>query len=92
MTRLRFLFKGTEFITSERNELYGMVDFVANCGGLLGLFIGLSFMSVIEVGYFLLMVLGETIKYLWLGCLILLKVPRMRKDGEKRIFGCVKVD
>ncbi|KAK9709692.1 Amiloride-sensitive sodium channel [Popillia japonica] len=53
MTRLRFLFKEMQFITSERNELYGMVDFMANVGGLLGLFIGFSFVSMIEPFYFL---------------------------------------
>lgn len=42
-----------QFITSERNELYGQTDFWANCGGLLGLFTGFSFISVIEILYYL---------------------------------------
>ncbi|KAF5291401.1 hypothetical protein FQR65_LT01711 [Abscondita terminalis] len=46
-------FKEMQFITSERNELYGPTDFLANCGGLLGLFMGFSFLSIIEIVYFL---------------------------------------
>ncbi|KAF2886730.1 hypothetical protein ILUMI_19443, partial [Ignelater luminosus] len=53
MTRVTIFFKEQQFITSERNELYGPVDFLANCGGLLGLFIGFSFLSVMEIFYFL---------------------------------------
>ncbi|XP_022910283.2 pickpocket protein 28-like [Onthophagus taurus] len=46
-------FKEYQFIPSERSELYGIVDFVANIGGLLGLFIGCSVISVMEIVYFL---------------------------------------
>ncbi|KAF5270643.1 hypothetical protein FQA39_LY01381 [Lamprigera yunnana] len=52
-TRVFFFFKEQQFITSERNELYGFADFLASCGGLLGLFIGFSFLSIIEILYFL---------------------------------------
>ncbi|XP_017770444.1 PREDICTED: pickpocket protein 28-like [Nicrophorus vespilloides] len=52
MARVTIFFKEMQFITSERNELYGYTDFLANCGGLLGLFIGFSFLSVIETIYF----------------------------------------
>ncbi|KAJ8951539.1 hypothetical protein NQ318_020412 [Aromia moschata] len=53
MSRLTLYFKEQQFITSERNELYGLTDFLANCGGILGLFIGFSFLSIVEVFYFL---------------------------------------
>ncbi|EFA08873.2 Pickpocket protein 28-like Protein [Tribolium castaneum] len=53
MTRLTIFFKDMQFITSERNELYGQTDFLANCGGLLGLFTGFSFLSIVEIVYFL---------------------------------------
>lgn len=53
MTRLTISFKEMQFITSERNELYGSTDFLANCGGLLGLFTGFSFLSMVEMIYFL---------------------------------------
>ncbi|KAI8424535.1 hypothetical protein MSG28_002992 [Choristoneura fumiferana] len=35
-----------------RSELFGLTDFLANCGGLLGLFLGFSFLSLIEIFYF----------------------------------------
>lgn len=53
MARVTIFFKEQQFITSERNELYGSTDFLANCGGLLGLFMGFSFLSLLEIIYFL---------------------------------------
>ncbi|XP_049542464.1 pickpocket protein 28-like [Anopheles darlingi] len=52
-TTLEIYFKESHFITSKRTELYGFVDLLANCGGLLGLFMGVSFLSLIEICYFL---------------------------------------
>lgn len=31
-------FKANKFISNQRSELYGRTDFLAHCGGLLGLF------------------------------------------------------
>ncbi|XP_018568328.1 pickpocket protein 28-like [Anoplophora glabripennis] len=53
LSRITFFFKEQQFITSERNELYGLADFLANCGGILGLFTGFSFLSIVEIVYFL---------------------------------------
>lgn len=36
LARLTIFFKEAQFITSKRSELYGLSDFMANCGGLLG--------------------------------------------------------
>lgn len=36
LARLTIFFKEAQFITSKRSELYGVSDFMANCGGLLG--------------------------------------------------------
>ncbi|XP_073819616.1 pickpocket protein 28-like [Musca autumnalis] len=44
-------FKDNEFITTKRSELYGLYDFIANCGGVMGLFMGFSLLSVIEIFY-----------------------------------------
>ncbi|XP_059219966.1 pickpocket protein 28 [Stomoxys calcitrans] len=44
-------FKDNEFITSKRSELYGFSDFLANCGGVLGLFMGFSILSFVEIIY-----------------------------------------
>ncbi|GAB0097251.1 pickpocket protein 28 [Sergentomyia squamirostris] len=49
---ISLFFKDTQFITSRRSELYGWTHFIANCGGLLGLFMGVSLLSIIEIIYF----------------------------------------
>ena len=49
---LHLYFKDLHFITKERDELYTIVDFVANIGGLLGLCMGLSTISLMEIVYF----------------------------------------
>lgn len=51
--RLYIYFKEAQFITSKRSELYGTTDFLANCGGLLGLFMGVSLLSLVEIFYYL---------------------------------------
>lgn len=35
----------------KRSELIGLIDFLSNCGGLLGLFMGFSIMSFVEFSY-----------------------------------------
>lgn len=45
-------FKDNDLITTKRSELYGTTDFLANVGGLLGLFMGVSTLSVAELIYF----------------------------------------
>lgn len=52
LARLTIYFKEAQFITSKRSELYGVTDFLANCGGLLGLFMGVSLLSLAEIVYF----------------------------------------
>lgn len=42
MSRMIVSFKEAQFITSKRSELYGLTDFMANCGGLLGEFKNMS--------------------------------------------------
>lgn len=51
-TILRIFFGENEFLTSKRSELYGTTDFLANVGGLFGLFMGVSTLSVAELIYF----------------------------------------
>ncbi|XP_018572878.2 pickpocket protein 28-like [Anoplophora glabripennis] len=53
MSHFQVFFKSSQFITMERNELFGITDFLANFGGLLGLFIGFSMLSLIEIIYYL---------------------------------------
>uniref|UniRef100_A0A1I8Q8M8 Pickpocket protein 28-like n=1 Tax=Stomoxys calcitrans TaxID=35570 RepID=A0A1I8Q8M8_STOCA len=51
MSRLVIYFKENQFITSRRSELYGITELVANFGGVLGLFMGVSILSVVEIIY-----------------------------------------
>ena len=37
---------------NERDELYGAVDIISNIGGLLGLCMGFSMLSAVELVYF----------------------------------------
>lgn len=45
-------FKDAQFIPVKRSELFGLTDFLANCGGLLGLFMGVSILSLVEIFYY----------------------------------------
>jgi Amiloride-sensitive sodium channel len=49
-------------MTSERRERYGPTDFLANCGGFLGLFLGISVISFVEIVYFSTIRLWCTLK------------------------------
>ncbi|CAG9859505.1 unnamed protein product [Phyllotreta striolata] len=53
VSKLILFFKSSQFIGSERHVLYGPTDFLANFGGLLGLFTGFSILSLMEAIYFL---------------------------------------
>jgi amiloride-sensitive sodium channel len=53
VSSLTVYFRVNHFISSERHELYGLMDFVANFGGLLGLFTGFYIFSLMEIIYFL---------------------------------------
>jgi Amiloride-sensitive sodium channel len=46
------IFRENQFVPLERTRLYGITEFMASCGGILGLFLGFSFMSVLEIIYF----------------------------------------
>uniref|UniRef100_A0A1I8Q4T2 Uncharacterized protein n=1 Tax=Stomoxys calcitrans TaxID=35570 RepID=A0A1I8Q4T2_STOCA len=51
VTTLWIYFKEPQFITSRRSELYGITDLLANFGGVCGLFVGVSLLSVVEIFY-----------------------------------------
>ncbi|KAL9905474.1 pickpocket protein 28 [Glossina fuscipes] len=61
-TRLSIFFKEAQFLTSKRSELYGTTEFLANCGGLLGLFMGVSTLSIVEIIYFCTVRLATNLK------------------------------
>lgn len=52
MAKIKIKFKESEYPAMKRSELYGLTDFIANCGGLLGLFMGVSILSFVEIIYF----------------------------------------
>lgn len=45
-------FRDHEVVTLKRSEKYTYTDFLAICGGLLGLFLGVSALSIIEFIYY----------------------------------------
>ncbi|KAF9799071.1 hypothetical protein SFRURICE_008581 [Spodoptera frugiperda] len=52
-SKMEIYFKKPRFLSMRRSELFGIIDFLSNCGGLLGLFLGFSFLSLMEIIYFL---------------------------------------
>ncbi|KXJ77447.1 hypothetical protein RP20_CCG007541 [Aedes albopictus] len=54
ISKLGIYFREVQYITSKRSELFGMIDFISNCGGILGLCLGVSLFSVVELLYYCL--------------------------------------
>ncbi|XP_059487052.1 pickpocket protein 28-like [Neocloeon triangulifer] len=50
---VHLFFTETEVATYQMDEIFGFADFLGSTGGLLGLFLGFSILSVVEVLYFL---------------------------------------
>jgi len=50
---MSFRFKDNEFIPFIRKQQFKLVDFLSLCGGLMGLFAGVSALSIIELLYFM---------------------------------------
>ncbi|XP_013104729.2 pickpocket protein 28-like [Stomoxys calcitrans] len=51
-SRLSVYFKEPQFTAIKRTVMYGITTLIANCGGILGLFMGISSLSIIELIYF----------------------------------------
>ncbi|KAL0833077.1 hypothetical protein ABMA28_001187 [Loxostege sticticalis] len=60
--KVEIFFKEPMFMAVHRSELFGVTDFLGICGGLLGLFLGFSFLSIVEIFYFLTFRVYKTIK------------------------------
>lgn len=60
-TRLTIYFKNPLVRRNIAVETYSFTDFFAICGGLLGLFLGVSFLSIVEIIYFVTLRLFWTI-------------------------------
>lgn len=53
MAVVHIFFVDSQFTKSMKNELFGFTEFLSSTGGLLGLFMGFSFLSVMEILYFI---------------------------------------
>ncbi|XP_015594264.1 pickpocket protein 28 [Cephus cinctus] len=49
---VHLFFVDSQFTKYVKNELFGFTEFLSSTGGLLGLFMGFSFLSVVEIIYF----------------------------------------
>jgi Amiloride-sensitive sodium channel len=52
LSKITIYFSENQFLTSERKEIYSKTDFLADCGGILGLCLGFSVMSLLEIFFF----------------------------------------
>lgn len=50
--RISISFENDQYFGMKRSESYGKIDFLAGVGGIVGLFMGISFLSIIEVLYY----------------------------------------
>ncbi|KAJ8727775.1 hypothetical protein PYW07_001894 [Mythimna separata] len=82
-SKLEMYFKQPRFMSWRRSELFGLIDFLANCGGLLGLFLGFSFLSLVEIFYFLSLRLCCTLKKD-------LEEEKAQKKTEKEVYEYVE--
>jgi hypothetical protein len=59
---IQVYFKENQFVVNKRSERFGFIDFISNCGGLMGLFMGISLLSIAELLHYFVYFLWE------LGC------------------------
>lgn len=52
LSKIRIHYKSKKVLTLKRSEFYGEAAFLANCGGFLGLFMGFSILSLVEIFYY----------------------------------------
>ncbi|XP_071052550.1 pickpocket protein 28-like [Onthophagus taurus] len=50
---VHFYYNENSFNKRIKSEIYGFSEFLSNTGGLLGLFLGFSFLSAVEIGYYI---------------------------------------
>jgi hypothetical protein len=59
---LKFQFDSSEILEEQILVAFGFTDFLTNVGGFLGLYLGCSFISVLEIFHFLLVFLHSKLK------------------------------
>lgn len=75
---LEVQFRESQFVPMRRSELYGLYDFVSNFGGLFGLFLGMSLMSLFEIFYFATIRLVLTVRKI-------MKKASQERDREREV-------
>lgn len=65
LTKFTFRFKDGEYFALLRYQPFKLVDFLAYIGGILGLFAGISVLSIVEVFYFFtLRIFSDVLRHL----------------------------
>jgi hypothetical protein len=59
LNQVQVYFKENQFDVKKRSERFGFIDFISNCGGLMGLFMGISLLSIVEILHYFLYFLWE---------------------------------
>lgn len=54
--RVTIMFKDSHFTATKRYELYNNTELLALCGGLLSFFFGASFLSILEIFYYFIVI------------------------------------
>ncbi len=54
VSAIHVMFAQNQFDVKKRSERFGFIDFISNCGGLMGLFMGISILSIAEIVHYLL--------------------------------------
>lgn len=81
--RVTVSFKDQQYFASHRSELYDTMDFIASCGGILSLFMGISLLSFVEIIYF------ATLR---LSCkLHKRKLAKKRMEAQQNAIDCLDV-
>lgn len=68
-------FKHEQYLSTLRSESFGTIDFICGCGGILSLFLGLSFISIAEILYFSILRLFDLLR------------PRPQRQADNQVFG-----
>lgn len=60
--KIEWIFKRPSFVGMSRSTIFGVTEFISECGGLLGLFLGFSFLTIVEIIYYVTLRIGCIIR------------------------------
>jgi hypothetical protein len=61
VNKFEVYFKSNKFVVNKRSERFGFIDFISNCGGLMGLFMGISLLSIAESFHYFIYFLWQLV-------------------------------